>query len=208
MRARIMILLSQIEVEIREVRLSNKPKEMTDLSKKGTVPVLLLPNKEVLDESINIMNWSLNISDPQEIIQSIKNNKKESNLILKKFDSEFKYHLDRYKYHSRYKNDHKLKNKEDHRDLALEILKMIELKLNSKKSWIFGNYPSYLDIAILPFIRQYRIADNYWFDKVMPLKKTHHWLMQFLEWETFLKSMKKYKIWQPEDQPIYFRNYN
>ena len=69
-----MILLSQIEVEIREVRLSNKPKEMTDLSKKGTVPVLLLPNKEVLDESINIMNWSLNISDPEEIIQSIKNN--------------------------------------------------------------------------------------------------------------------------------------
>ena len=204
MRARLIILLSHIEVELREVKLSNKPEEMTTISKKGTVPVLLLPNDKVIDESLDVMNWALDINDPENIKNTIINHEKDTKLFIKKFDSNFKYHLDRYKYYTRYRDDHKLKTKEDHRDLALETLKIVEDKLNSQNSWIFGNHPSFLDIAILPFVRQYRIADIAWFDEAMPLRKTHRWLMQFLDWQTFIRSMQKYKIWESQDKPVYF----
>ena len=204
MRARLIILLSQIKVELREVKLSNKPEEMTTISKKGTVPVLLLPNDKVIDESLDVMNWALDINDPENIKNTIINYEKDTKHIIEKFDSDFKYHLDRYKYYTRYRDDHKLKTKEDHRDLALETLKIVEDILNSQNSWIFGNYPSFLDIAILPFVRQYRIADITWFDEEMPLRKTHRWLMQFLNWQTFVRSMEKYKIWESQDKPVYF----
>ena len=204
MRARLIILLSHIEVELREVKLSNKPEEMTTISKKGTVPVLLLPNNKIIDESLDVMNWALDINDPENIKNTIINYEKDNKHIIKKFDNDFKYHLDRYKYYTRYRDDHKLKTKEDHRDLALETLQIIEDKLNSQNSWIFGNHPSFLDIAILPFVRQYRIADIAWFDGPMPLKKTHRWLMQFLDWQKFIRSMEKYKIWESQDKPVYF----
>ncbi len=204
MRARLIILLSQIKVELREVKLSNKPEEMTTISKKGTVPVLLLPNDKVIDESLDVMNWALDINDPENIKNTIINHEKDTKLFIKKFDSNFKYHLDRYKYYTRYRDDHKLKTKEDHRDLALETLKIVEDKLNSQNPWIFDNHPSFLDIAILPFVRQYRIADIAWFDEAMPLRKTHRWLMQFLDWQTFIRSMEKYKIWKSQDKPVYF----
>ena len=204
MRARLIILLSQIKVELREVKLSKKPVEMTTISKKGTVPVLLLPNDKVIDESLDVMNWALDINDPENIKNTIINYEKDTKHIIKKFDSDFKYHLDRYKYYTRYRDDHKLKTQEDHRDLALETLKIVEDILNSQNSWIFGNYPSFLDIAILPFVRQYRIADITWFDEEMPLRKTHRWLMKFLDWQTFIRSMEKYKIWESQDKPVYF----
>ena len=204
MRARLIILLSHIEVELREVKLSNKPEEMTTISKKGTVPVLLLPNNKIIDESLDVMNWALDINDPENIKNTIINHEKDTKLLIEKFDNDFKYNLDRYKYYTRYRDDHKLKTKEDHRDLALETLQIIEDKLNSQNSWIFGNHPSFLDIAILPFVRQYRIADIAWFDGPMPLRKTHRWLMQFLDWQTFIRSMEKYKIWESRDKPVYF----
>ena len=59
MRARMAIYLSQIVVEHREVSLKNKPKSMMEISPKGTVPVLLLENGDVIDESMDIINWCL-----------------------------------------------------------------------------------------------------------------------------------------------------
>lgn len=206
MRTRIFLLISNIKVEIREVKLSNKPKEMIDISKKGTVPVMLLPNQKVIDESIEIMDWALDLSDPFDINYKKKIHEKEIKEILKVFEGEFKYHLDRYKYFSRYNNENRLNNKEEHRNIALENLKIIENKLNKNYPWIFGEKISYLDIAILPFVRQYRIADINWFDNNMDLIKVRNWLQGFLEWDIFIDSMKKYKLWDPNDSPTYFGN--
>ena len=72
------------------------------------------------------------------------------------------------------------------------------------KDWIFGNSPSFLDIAILPFVRQFRIADIAWFDESMPYKNVHAWLMRFMDWDTFNKIMIKNKPWKINDKPTYF----
>ena len=57
MRARMAIILSSTECELREILLKNKPEEMLSISPKGTVPVLAFENK-VLDESLDVINWA------------------------------------------------------------------------------------------------------------------------------------------------------
>ena len=91
-----------------------------------------------------------------------------------------------------------------HREEGKRILDTIEVELSSGNKWIFGEKPSYLDIAILPFIRQYRIADIKWFDTQMPLNNVRVWLHRFLEWDVFLKTMKKYQQWIPGSKQIFF----
>ncbi len=50
---------SGIEVELREVKLSELPDSMLLLSPKATVPVLVLGDGQVIDESLDVMTWSL-----------------------------------------------------------------------------------------------------------------------------------------------------
>ena len=58
MRARLALAVSGTACELREVKLSAKPQAMLDASPKGTVPVFVLPDGKVIDESIDIMHWA------------------------------------------------------------------------------------------------------------------------------------------------------
>ena len=60
MRARLALKLANIQCELREVRLNNKPKHMLEVSPKGTVPILILEDK-IIDESIEIINSDRNL---------------------------------------------------------------------------------------------------------------------------------------------------
>ena len=94
--------LAEIKCEIREIRLSNKPEHMLEISPKGTVPILILEDK-IIDESYDIVNWVIekrNIFNDN--LRSDQINLTES--LIKKFDEAFKHHLDRYKYATRYEN--------------------------------------------------------------------------------------------------------
>jgi hypothetical protein len=119
MRARMVIALADISCELREVKLSNKPKHMLEVSPKGTVPVLIYKGK-IIDESIEIINWVLEqnnvfikISSEQEML---------TEYLIDIFDNKFKENLDKYKYSTRYKNINKLV----HREECLKILRKIE----------------------------------------------------------------------------------
>ena len=100
MRARMALQLTNIKCEIREVRLNNKPKHMLEVSPKGTVPVLIL-NDRTIEESMEVIDWALNQKNVFE--GNLKENQiKISDELIERFDDKFKYHLDRYKYASRY----------------------------------------------------------------------------------------------------------
>jgi len=208
MRARMLISMCDIEVELREVHLSNIPKEMSEISPKSTVPVLQFDNGEILEESVDIMDWAINLNDKYDLKYSKEQNIEKTQEILNIIDGPFKFHLDRYKYNTRYIGNEEIMSHEEHRNEALKLLDIIEKELTNKQLWIFSNNPSFIDLAILPFIRQFRIADIEWFDKDMPLKKLHAWLMRFLEWQTFHYIMKKNKPWKIDDEPIYFGKIN
>ena len=116
MRARMAIQLAGIKCELREVRLNNKPEHMLEVSPKGTVPVLVLENK-VIDESNDIINWVLNDHKIFEVnLSNEKSNLTED--LIKLFDEKFKFHLDRYKYATRYENS----DADLHRSVCLEML--------------------------------------------------------------------------------------
>ena len=65
MRARLALAISGTLCELREVKLSAKPQAMLSTSPKGTVPVLVLPDRTVIDESLGIMRWALAKRDPE-----------------------------------------------------------------------------------------------------------------------------------------------
>ena len=193
------IYTSQITCELREVLLRNKPKEMIDISPKGTVPVLLLDDGTMIEESIDIMKWSFSLNDPLLILEEYQENKNEMDHLIQLFDSSFKNYLDRYKYSNRYENE----DPNGNRELAIEILDKIEGQIINH-NLIYGDRFSFVDMAILPFIRQFRIADTDWFDNDMALPKIQQWLNQFLNSDLYLAVMNKYKVWENNDPVVYF----
>ena len=197
MRARMILKLADIKCELREVRLNNKPEHMLEASPKGTVPVLILEDK-IIDESIDIVNWALNITNVFEgnIKQDQINLTEE---LIDLFDDKFKYHLDRYKYSNRYEDV----DVEHHQNECLNILKKLETIIDGT-NWIFGDSISKLDILILPFIRQFRIADQEWFDSQQNIPGIQRVLMNFLDSNIFKSVMNKYEQWCEGADKIYF----
>ena len=197
MRARMALKLTNTKCEIREVRLNNKPKQMIDKSPKGTVPVLVL-QKEIIDESNDIIEWALssnNIFDGNIDHDQID----LTNNLIELFDSKFKYNLDRYKYATRYKNIDKDKHKIECLDILINLENVI-----SNDGWILGSKINKLDISILPFIRQFRIADIEWFDKQNKIKGIQKILFNFLDSNLFKEVMYKYDVWEENAEPQFF----
>lgn len=197
MRARIALKLANIQCELREVRLNNKPDHMLEISPKGTVPVLILEDK-VIDESIEIINWVL------DKIDVFKGNIDQTQIELTEslisiFDDKFKYHLDRYKYSNRYKDS----DLEFHRNACFQILLELE-NIIASEAWIFGDKLNKLDISILPFIRQYKIADIIWFDAQSDINKVQKILNNFIDSSLFKEIMLNYEEWDEISDPIYF----
>ena len=198
MRARIAIKLCSLECEIREINLKLKNKEFLEISPKGTVPVLVLPDDKIIEESMDIIHWAISNNDPYNLkLKNLEIYNKDMDLISI-FDNEFKYHLDRYKYNSRYKGI----NKEEHKYKARDLLVNLNNSLKEKQ-WLNGENISISDISILPFVRQYRIADIKWFDEKLELPNINRWLDKFLNSKIFNNVMKKYKIWETTDQKIF-----
>ena len=65
MRARLALAASGTVCELREVVLAHKPAALLRASPKGTVPVLILVDGTVLEQSLDIMLWALQQNDPQ-----------------------------------------------------------------------------------------------------------------------------------------------
>ena len=196
MRARMAIHISGQRCELREVLLRDKPPSMLEYSAKGTVPVLILQDGKVIDESLDVIDWALNPNDPDDWQRS--KDKEKTKELIKINDGEFKYHLDRYKYSKRYDNE----DPEFHRKKCLKFIESINNELNNSE-YIFDDNNSYADIVLLPFIRQFRIADIDWFD-ALPYNNLKKWLSGFLD-STLLNSiMKKYDLWKEGDKSIVF----
>ena len=200
-RARWALLICEIKVEIREVDLKNKPLEFLKKSRTKTVPILLKRNNEVIEESLDIIIWALSESKKEKIKTFyIPATKKEEILeIIFENDNGFKYHLDRFKYSTRF-ND---KEEEYHFLEATKFIKKWNKKLTDSK-WLFGDNPSIADWSIWPFVRQFKIAceskkkTNYFGD---PIKE---WLEIFETHEYFKKLMHKYNHWEPTTKKDYF----
>ena len=187
---------THVQLEIREISLQNRPEELYEVSKKGTVPVLITINGLVIDESLEIMLWTLKNNLNQSWL--IENHNKEIEMINRN-DSLFKKWLDRYKYHDRYPQN----SKEHYRKNCSNILLDYENRLNNTK-YILRNSLSIVDIAIFPFVRQFANVDYQWFENNH--KKLTSWLKEICSSNLFIQIMKKYEMWNNKNKSIIISN--
>jgi glutathione S-transferase len=191
MRARLALLASASVCEIREVKLSAKPAEMLAASPKGTVPVLVLAENRVIEESLDIMHWALDRHDPEGWL------KRQDPALIAINDGPFKHHLDRYKYPERHNSDPAA-----HRKEALGLLGPLETAL-ARASHIHGARMGMTDAAIMPFIRQFAETDRIWFE-AQPIPAIQAWLAHHIASPLFAACMTRLPPWQREDEPVLF----
>ena len=186
-RARMAIAYASINLEVREVSLANKPPEMTHISPKGTVPVLQLDNR-IIDESIEVMAWALEQSDPDNWLALDLQQQQQT--LIEENDNSFKAWLDKYKYWDRFPEQ----SQQAYRGQAETFISKLDKNLIEHR-YLLGNKICMADIAIFPFIRQFAFVDKDWFDQAN-FPALQRWLTEFLDSHLFAQVMKKHSVWQ------------
>ncbi len=186
------LLVAGIEVELREISLKAKPNAMLTASPKGTVPVLVLPDGCVIDESLDIMDWALGHNDPEDWLAG------DGAALIATNDGSFKHHLDRAKYPHRYPGE----NAEVHWAAGLAILRTWEARL-AQTAFLCGPRMTLIDAALLPFVRQFARID---LDRPCAEGLPHllHWLTTWEASEAFASIMVKAPLWVERNQPQIF----
>ncbi len=196
MRARMALWVAGLTVELREVKLAAKPPELIAVSPKGTVPVLVLPDRPdggtVIDQSLDIMLWALSQNDPEGWLAG------NDAALIAANDGPFKHHLDRAKYPGRYDED----GVTDHRAAALALLAPLEARLGDAL-YLTGETRALTDIATFPFVRQFAAIEPEWF-AAQPLPRLQGWLERLVASDLFTSVMPKIVPWADGDVPVIF----
>jgi UPF0176 protein len=194
MRARMALAISGISCELREVILRDKPEALLTASAKGTVPVLVIGDR-VIDESLEIMIWALEQQDPEGWLDG---DRETMLTLIQDCDRDFKHHLDRYKYAHRYPDNDGLA----HRSAGALYLEKLNNQL-ALTGYLFGKKASLADRAIVPFVRQFSIADVEWFN-AQPWPQLQAWLATWVDSQLYADIMQKYEPWQPIEAGVRF----
>ena len=197
MRARLALAISGEPHEHREVVLRNKPADMLAASPKGTVPVLVLPDGTVIEQSLDIMRWALGRKDPALWLAPTRGSLDAMLALIAACDGDFKRQLDRYKYPNRYP----LESAGDATGFALQqrdgaAIWLAQLDMRLGDGWLFGVRPGLADMAILPFVRQFAHTDADWF-AAQPWRRLQAWLADFEASALYAGVMHKHTPWQP-----------
>ena len=188
-RARLAMAISETPYVLREVHLARKPAEMLEASPKGTVPVLVLADGTVIEESIQIMRWALQCNDPETWLQ------RDDTALIARNDGPFKHDLDRYKYPDRHES-----NAMAHRQQGMEFLHVLEARL-SEQPYLCGSTRGIADAAIMPFVRQFAAVDSDWF-ATQPIPRVRSWLAEALASDMFSEVMLRVAPWVPGEPDL------
>ena len=198
MRARMALQYSGVKVELREVLLKDKPESLLAVDSDATVPLLVLPSDEVIDESWQIMLWAIRQNDQNYWLGENETLMPDVEMLLEMNDYSFKTDLDHYKYADRYPEY----SAEYYRSQGEEFLQDIEQAL-SESRYLLGQMLSVADIAIFPFIRQFVFVDEAWFENAA-YPQLQIWLQEMLDSKLFKSIMMKLPAWQQGDRPVVF----
>lgn len=199
MRARLALYQSGQTVKLRDIVLSDKPSEMLTASPKATVPVLVLADSTVLEESLDIMLWALHTSDPDNLLHSDDDKALPEMLaLIQQFDTEFKHALEQYRCAKRYHEDTLL----SYRDVCQSYVQQLESRLTNHL-FLLSDNESLLDLALVPFIRQFARVERQWYLQ-SPYPNVRQWLNRYLQSKLFSKVMTKYPLWQEKKETVLF----
>ena len=191
-RARLALKHAGIALVVREVALRDKPATMLELSPKGTVPVLHLPDGRVLEQSLDIMHWALGQADAG----CWRMDDATGQALIALNDGAFKCLLDDYKYAAP-QSTHPA---EHYRDEAVDLFIAPLNRRLSQTPYLLGETTTLADLAIVPFIRQFAGVDPDWF-LAAPFPALRLWLDAWTQSALFVSIMPRLDPWQPGDPP-------
>lgn len=198
MRARMALVASGQHCELREVVLRDKPAELLHISPKGTVPVLQLPDGQVLEQSLDIMLWALARHDPAHWLEPAVGTLDTMLALVAECDGDFKHHLDRTKYPQRYGGA----DAGPHRAQAALFIARLEAQLSDQHG-LGGAHTTLADVAIAPFVRQFAMVDTAWF-AAQPWPRVQAWLEALFSSVFWRQAMEKYPPWVAGTPPCLF----
>ena len=201
MRARLAIQVSGFHCELREIVLRDKAPELLEASPKATVPVLVLPDGVVLEESFEIMLHVLARNDPGNWLP-IEENRSGVMALIAQNDGPFKAHLDRTKYAGRFIAIGEQVDPILERAGAMEFIEKLD-RILEQQAFLGGQNPNLADMAILPFVRQFAHIDIDCF-RACSVPHVIRWLDAFLLGVPFKSIMTKYEKWQDGQSSILF----
>ncbi|WP_295980560.1 glutathione S-transferase [uncultured Variovorax sp.] len=197
MRARLALVASGQQCELREVALKNKPAEMLAASPKGTVPVLVAEDGTVLEQSLDVMLWALRRSDPEGWLQPEAGTLQDMLALVAACDDGFKPQLDRYKYPDRHAD-----GGEPARERGAAFLLDLEGRLSASPQ-LAASHATLADAALMPFVRQFAMVDPAWFG-AQPWPRLQAWLSAWTTSDLFERAMHKYEPWKPGEAGVDF----
>ena len=181
----------KVAVEHREILLKDRPKDLYSISTKGTVPVLCVDSSTIIDESLDIMMWAID----QCSLDWLYYDKKMQLETIEINDLDFKYWLDRYKYHDRYPE----LSYDFYQKKCKQFLLQYDLLLEDN-SFLCGDKIQCIDVAIFPLVRQCAHVDIKWFQK--EFTSLNSWLELIKSSSLFLSVMHKFSIWNQKDKGL------
>ncbi|MEH6443273.1 MAG: glutathione S-transferase [Oceanospirillaceae bacterium] len=195
MRARLALLLSKQTIIIRAITLKDKPQVMLTASPKGTVPVLILAEGNVIEESFDIMLWALKRSDPSNLLHQDQPDIHQQIIqLIQRGDDEFKHPLEQYRASKRYHRDNEIAWREQ----CEVFIQELEQRL-SDNGFFVGNQNSLADYSFIPFMRQFGRVDRKWFAQA-PYPHVKAWLATQLQSQLYAKMMTKHALWNEQQQ--------
>jgi glutathione S-transferase len=202
MRARLGLLMAQQHVMLRAIVMKDKPQEMLTVSPKGTVPVLILPDESIVDESLDIMLWALQQNDPEDLLHKDSPEDLAAMLeLITRNDKEFKPQLEIYKKSKRFRTGTELEERQKCEIFIAELEQMLAER--ERGGNFIGDKPGLIDYALLPFVRQFSRVNKAWF-KAAPYPLLQAWLVHHLESRLYSKAMAKFPLWLDEHKECLF----
>ena len=187
--------LADIQVEIREISLREKPAHLLRVSPKGTVPVLILQDETVLDESMAIMQFAAKIyavkhaEGTSAALRALFHAPARASTLTMQLitqnDTQFKRALDAYKYPEKFSQKTQIEHRAEGEIFLAELESLLQ-----KNHYLFAYKPSLADYAIFPFVRQFAAVDAAWW-QAAPYPKCHAWLNDWLNSDVFKSVMEK-----------------
>ena len=211
MRARMALLQAGRPFQAFEIVLRDKPAGLLAASPKGTVPVLVLPEGGVLEQSWDIMRWAWcgeggHVPDPDTDGWWARAQTPDNLARVERNDGAFKRLLDRHKYPERFVTGTTTAAAVRATACAEALhtcLMPLEQSLQAQ-AWLGGRTPCATDLALFPFVRQFAAVDPAWF-AAQALPALQAWLAHWLASPLFAACMVKLPAQQvvafPSPQP-------
>lgn len=155
-RVRLALVSENIPVRLREVKLPEKPQSLFDVSPKGTVPVLVLADGTVIDQSLAVLDWVTTqpnrdgTVDAENLAASTLS-AEEAASFIEESDAKLAKALIRLKHPERFADE---QDSTDWPAAAASFFRRLEHRL-SQSSYLGSGHATKLDFAIVPFVSQY-----------------------------------------------------